>query len=323
MKITRENLNPLYTEDVRYLYTEDGVPYETELRQDYVDQNLGSLVCWNMATFVDAEYASPDLNPDTFAPTGFDIDNWLAAIVSAGCKYAILTTKHHDGFALWPTAYHVPGHDPYSIAQTSWYAANGNPDVVDLFVSKCRTHGLAPGLYFSIRDQTYETRGNTTLYYNVSSYVNMIEAQLTELLTNYGTLKCIWFDGWGWDLGYDYLTYSRIYNFVKSLSPTTLVIENAHVHPSVTSQIETWEQNEGNIPDGNTTLAEAVQSSRIDLKWFYGVSADQSSAAYNLVDTQADILQANTNYGTYLLGTTPGTNGVLPPAQVTFLASIP
>lgn len=313
----------LSTESGTVIGIENGIPYETVLRQHYIALGFGSLVCWGMPTFVDLEYADPDLDPDTWSPTGLDIDQWLAALVAGGCKYATLTTKHHDGFALWPTDYFVPGYDPYSIAQTSWYVANGNPDIVGLFVSKCRSHGLAPGLYFSMRDYTYEVRGSTSQGYNPSAYIDMIKFQLTELLTNYGTINSVWFDGWSWSLGYEYITYPMIYKFVKSISPTTLVIENAHIHPSLTSQIETYEQNETAVTNGNVRLSETSRSPRIDQKWFYGDTADQSSAAYDLVSIRASLLHNNNNHSNLHLASTPDLSGVLPAAQVTMYSQIP
>jgi len=320
--ILEDGTTLLAQENAKGILLEDGIPFADTLRRNYVNHMLGALVCWNMPTFHELDHADPDMNVDTFAPTGLDIDQWLTTIVSAGGKYATFTAKHHDGFALWPTAYAASGHLPYSVAQTAWYAANGNPDIVDLFVTKCLAHGLIPGLYFSIKDYTYEVRSGTTQYDHPTEYVAMIKTQLTELLTNYGTIESIWFDGWGWLMGYDYITYAMIYNFVKSLSPTTLVIENAQTHPTLTSEIETYEALDI-IPVGNIRLSEAVQSCRINGRWFYEIHDDQSAAAYDLANTQWQIANANGNNGTYLISSSPNLAGVIPAAQVAFFATIP
>lgn len=299
------------------------IPYPDAFRTSYVNQKLGALICWNMSTFVDAEYANPNLNVDTFYPSGIDTNNWLDSVVSMGGKYAILTTKHHDGFAIWDTSFAVSGCPVYGISQTSWYSGSGSPDIVGMFVESCRSHKINPGLYFSIRDYTYEARSVTTQVSNTAAYIAMIKAQLAELLTNYGHIDVIWFDGWGWDLGYSYITYSEIFNFVKSIDPRTIVVENAHVHPSVTSEIETYEQNETPIAPGNTRLSEAVQSSRIDGRWFFDILEDQTINAYSGSTTGCQIANANDNFGTFLLGITVDKTGHIPSGQATFLSQIP
>src|SRR4030043_2220839 len=182
-------------------------------------------------------------------PTDLDIDQWLDACVAADIKCAILTTKHHDGFALWPTSYHAPAHDPYSIAETTWYAMNGSPDIVELFVDGCRSRGIEPGLYFSINDTTYETRTATNETTEAASYIAMIETQLSELLSNYGSITTLWLDGWGWHMGYNEIPYITIRNFIGNISPNCVVVENSQTgHPNYTSDIDVYES--GAIPAG-------------------------------------------------------------------------
>lgn len=276
-----------------------------------------------MPTFTESDQPDGNIDIDTFAPTGLDVDQWLDAVVSADMNYAILTTKHHDGFVLWPTAYAVPTFDPYSIAETTWYANNGSPDVVGLFVAKCRTRNLNPCLYYSIWDKTYELRVGSALV--TAAYRNMVKTQLTELLTNYGDIGAIWLDGWGWKFAYDEIAYEEIYAHIKTLQPNCIVIENSHEHPVIHSQIEIYETPtaDGSIPDGNTRPAEEVDTIRTDGKWFYHAGADQTSTALrSLAYLQAATANANENTGTFLLGIMPGTNGQLPSAQVTRLGQL-
>jgi alpha-L-fucosidase len=281
-----------------------------------------------MPTFVSAEIANPNLSVDTFAPTttALDVDGWLNVCVSAGTEYAYLTTKHHDGFALWPTAYHADGYAPYSIAQTAWYAANGSPDIVGDFVAACRAHGIKPGLYISAWDLTFEARTGTNETTNAAGYIAMIETQLTELLTNYGDIMAIWIDGWAWHLGYDEIPYSTIYNFIKSIQPNCLVVENSHTHPTNTSQIEVFEQpvnGEQTIPVGNLRPAEMVATPRTDGRWFYNSGVDQTASALRSAATiLGEIANANDNNATFMLALTPDTAGVLPLAQVDLCASL-
>lgn len=298
-------------------------PVNIRLTQNYVANGFGGLVCWNMSTFDGSDMADPD-QIATFAPTGFDMDNWLDACVAAGMKYAILTTKHYDGFCLWPTDYHVDGEDPYSIEHTAWYVANGNPDVVGLFVAGCRARGLKVGLYFNMNDTTWETRTGTTHATAPAAYLTMVKTQLTELLTNYGRIDMLWIDGWGWHVRYTNVPYTTIYNHIKAIQPYCVLVENSQTHPSVTSQIETYEVPvDSVIPAGNIRLCEEVDTPRIDGQWFAFPASNQTAAAFDTSATiKAAIAQANARNGTYLLAVTPTTAGVLPEALKTILEEI-
>lgn len=279
-----------------------------------------------MPTFTNSETASPNLNVDTFAPTDLDIDQWLDACVAAGMTYACLTTKHHDGFVLWPTTYHVEGFDPYSIAQTTWYANNGNPDIVGLFVTKCREHNLNPCLYFSMWDTTYEARSETDETTDEAGYQAMILHQLTELLTNYGDITAIWTDGWAWHLGYGHTYYPVYRDLVRTLQPNCLLIENCHIHPPTTSDIEVYETQvagDGAIPNGNTRLSEEVRTVRVDTAWFCDENDSQLDAAFTASATLlAAIANANNNAATFMLGIAPDKSGHLPAALVTRLGQL-
>jgi alpha-L-fucosidase len=299
-------------------------PVGTAEQEAYIALQRGVAYHWNMPTFTGEEVGSGNLNPNTFAPTGLDIDQWLDAAVSAGAQYAFLTTKHPDGFALWPTQYAVSGYLPYSVERTAWYAANGNPDVVGLFVTKCRARNLGVVLYFSMWDITYEIRSGKTLAQDPAGYKAMIEAQLTELLTNYGPITALWFDGWGWHLHYDDLPYEPMRAFIKAIQPTCLVIENSHEHPVIHSEIECYETPvEGAIPLGNTRFCEEINTIRLDGKWFYHPTDDQTAAALMTVEqAAAAYARANNNHANYLLSCTPGKDGLLPAAQVAILAAL-
>lgn len=298
-------------------------PVNITLMDKYVAQGFGGLICWNMSTFDGNDMAAPD-QIATFAPTGFDMDEWLDACVAAGMKYAILTAKHWDGFALWSTAYAVSTYDPYSVAQTTWYAANGNPDVVELFVNGCRSRGLKVGLYFNMNDTTWEARTGQTHATDPVNYLAMIETQLTELLTNYGRIDSLWIDGWGWHVGYVDVPFETIYNFVKGLQPYCVIVENSQTHPAITSQIETYEVPvDSVIPAGNVRKAEEVDSPRKDGAWFAFPLSDQTVTAFDSSATiKAAIAQANARNGTYLLAVTPTIAGVLPAALETILEEI-
>lgn len=282
---------------------------------------------WNMATFTGGDDAAAETPVDTFNPTGLDIDNWLDAFESAGMRYAFLTTKAAAGFCLWPSTYHVEGYDPYSIGQTTWYA-NTNRDVVMEFVTKCRQHGINPGLYYAVHaDSTWNSRTGATPTTNRTAYQAMISAQLTELLSNYGDLCALWIDGWSYGVGYLNLPYELVRGLINTYQPNTcLLVDNSHIHPPYYGDIEVYETDvaaDKSIPAGNTRLSEEVDTCRSDNRWYYDEAMSQTSTAF-LSASAINALKnnANNNYGTFLLGITPDKVGVLPAALVTRLGEV-
>lgn len=132
-------------------------------------------------TYTNKEWGSGKETPEIFNPTELDCDQWCEAIKSAGMKGAVITAKHHDGFCLWQTQYtsHSMKSSPYK---------NGRGDIVREFSDACRRHGLKFGFYLSPWDRHSEL-------YGTDAYNDYYKAQLTELLTNYGEVFHVWFDG--------------------------------------------------------------------------------------------------------------------------------
>ena len=133
-------------------------------------------------TFTHREWGDGQAPASVFNPAALDADQWAAAAQAAGAKAMVLTAKHHDGFCLWPSAY-----TDYSVKSSPW--RNGQGDVVRDFVDACRRHGLVPGLYLSPWDRHEPAYGDS------AAYNAFYLAQLEELLTRYGELGEIWFDG--------------------------------------------------------------------------------------------------------------------------------
>lgn len=133
-------------------------------------------------TFTDREWGDGREDPAIFNPAALDARQWARAARAAGFKSMILTAKHHDGFCLWPTRTTT-----HSVAASPW--RNGGGDVVREMVDACRAEGLRPGLYLSPWDR------NNPLYGDSPRYNDLYCDQLTELLTNYGPLAEVWFDG--------------------------------------------------------------------------------------------------------------------------------
>jgi alpha-L-fucosidase len=290
-------------------------------------QQLAVSFHYNMSTFSGSQWATPNLDPNTFAPTGLNIDQWLDTAVAGGAHSAMLTVKHHDGFALWPTAYFVPGYAPYSIAQTTWYTQNGSPDIVGLFVTKCREHHLLPMLYFSIWDRTYEIRSNTTAASGAANYLAMIETQLNELLTSYGQLSAIVTDGWGWspapttpgDSGggvgaYTNIPFTTISNYIKAIQPNVLFIDNNHQQPAIQSDFTTVEipiQGYPSAPLADTTTLNPVGAMAWDTisDWFWMPIRATPQTSTALSSHLAAVLNANM---LYLVNLSPDRTGSIP-----------
>lgn len=132
-------------------------------------------------TYTGLEWGDGTEDPAIFNPTELDCEQWVLAIKSAGMKGLVLTAKHHDGFCLWQTAYteHCMKNSPYK---------NGKGDIVKETADACRKHGIKFGFYLSPWDR------NSKLY-GTDAYNEYYKNQLTELLTNYGEIFHVWFDG--------------------------------------------------------------------------------------------------------------------------------
>ena len=134
-------------------------------------------------SFSNVEWGNGKEDPAAFAPKKVDTDQWIRVAKDAGFKLAILTAKHHDGFCLWQTAYseHSIKNSPYQ---------NGKGDIVRQFTDSCRKYGLKVGIYISPWDRN-------SPYWGKSEYSDYYADQLTELVTNYGEIDEIWWDGAG------------------------------------------------------------------------------------------------------------------------------
>lgn len=143
---------------------------------------LALFLHFGVNTFTDREWGDGTESPEIFAPTALDARQWARTARNAGFKAMVLTAKHHDGFCLWPTSTtrHSVASSPYR---------NGQGDVVREFVDACRAEGLKPGLYCSPWDRNHPSYGDSAAY-NLQYW-----AQLTELLTRYGPIAEVWFDG--------------------------------------------------------------------------------------------------------------------------------
>jgi alpha-L-fucosidase len=143
---------------------------------------LAMFLHFGVNTFTDREWGDGREDPVIFNPGSLDARQWARTARAAGFRSVILTAKHHDGFCLWPTRT-----TEHSVAKSPFRGGTG--DVVREMVDACRAEGLRPGLYLSPWDRNNAAYGNSALYNDLYS------DQLTELLTQYGPLAEVWFDG--------------------------------------------------------------------------------------------------------------------------------
>lgn len=165
-------------------------------------------------TFTDKEWGDGTESEQIFNPTKLDARQWIKALKNAGFKMAIITAKHHDGFCLWPSRY-----TEHSVKNSPW--KNGKGDVVKEVADACREYGLKFGVYLSPWDRHEPS-------YGTSLYNTYYKNQLRELLTNYGEVSEVWFDGAkgdnAKDMQYDFKGYWKM---VRKLQPKAVIFSDA------------------------------------------------------------------------------------------------
>lgn len=232
-----------------------------DLQQQFVDLRFGMFLHFNMATFQDREWGDPTSSPELFNPTALDTNQWAAAAKSANMTWGCLTTRHHDGFCIWPTK--TLG---ASIRQTSHQT-----DIVRAYVNSFRAAGLRVGLYYSILSLRDDIR-----HFNITpDKVQLVKDQLTELFTNYGEIDVLITDGWNapWSrITYEEMPFREIYQHIKAVQPNCLISDlNASQFPSgglYYSDIKAFEQNAGQKVPQQSDLP-AISCVTITPEWFW------------------------------------------------------
>lgn len=173
---------------------------------------LTAFVHFGLNTFTDQQWGSGKEDPEKFNPKAFDASQWARTLRDAGFRSLILTCKHHDGFCLWPSQF-----TDYDVSRSPW--KNGQGDVVREVSEACRAYGLRFGIYLSPWDRHEQS-------YGTDEYNEFFLNQLTELLTGYGPICEVWFDGAcgegpnGKKQNYD--TY-RWYSLIRRLQPSAVI----------------------------------------------------------------------------------------------------
>ncbi|WP_199925669.1 alpha-L-fucosidase [Paenibacillus bouchesdurhonensis] len=298
-------------------HTEDFLARPTPEQLAWQDKELGLFCHFGINTFCDQEWGEGKDSPLLFNPLQLDARQWVKTAKAAGFRYFILTAKHHDGFCLWPTST-----TDYSVASSPW--RNGSGDVVRECADACREEGIDFGIYLSPWDR------HEPCYSDPKKYDNFYCRQLEELLTGYGPLVEIWFDGAGSE-GREY-DWRRIMDLVRQHQPGAMIFNMGA--PTIR-----WVGNEDGLapyPCWNTaTTAKGSMFSEASLqwlpetpawvpaecdvpirkdRWFWHPNDEESLLS---LDQLMDIYYRSVGHGaTLLLNVSPDNRGLLPEADV-------
>lgn len=184
----------------------------TQRQYDWQRQELTAFLHFGVNTYSNREWGNGTEDPAIFNPVRLDAEQWITALDAGGFQTAILTCKHHDGFCLWPSAY-----TEHCVKNSPW--RDGKGDVVREVSDACHKAGMGFGVYLSPWDR------NSQLY-GTDQYNDYFVNQLTELLTNYGEVREVWFDGAcgegpnGKKQVYD---FERWYQLIRQLQPQAVI----------------------------------------------------------------------------------------------------
>ena len=201
-------------------------PIPSERQKLWQEMEYYAFIHFNMNTFTNMEWGYGDESPTTFNPSELDTDQWARIIKESGMKGIIITAKHHDGFSLWPSKY-----TEHSVKNSSW--KNGKGDLIKDLEKSCKKYDLKLGIYLSPWDRNHPD-------YGTENYITYFRNQLTELLTNYGEIFEVWFDGANGGNGYygganeirkvdkkTYYDWSNTHKIIRKLQPNAVVFSDA------------------------------------------------------------------------------------------------
>ncbi|MFL6078091.1 MAG: alpha-L-fucosidase [Mycobacteriales bacterium] len=278
------------------------------LQKALVDRRFGMFLHFNMGTFHDAEWVDPGQDPMSFAPTALDCGQWADAAAAAGMTFAVLTTKHHDGFCLWPSRY-----SSYTVANSGY-----RHDIVRRYVDAFRARGVTPCLYFSIWDRTVGVEAPVS-----RADIDFVKNQLTELLTRYGPVPMLITDGWSWAMGHQQVPYGEIREHVLSLQPDLLFLDLNGVSEAWDSDLVLYEEPKPGqfAPAGNTVAATQGQTITPG-QWFWhpGTPTAPLLSADDIVTGHLRPLEQR--YTTFILNTPPNPRGLLDDSIVARLREV-
>ncbi|MEP6845174.1 MAG: alpha-L-fucosidase [Panacibacter sp.] len=274
-------------------------PENLKARQWFADAKFGLFIHWGPFSIPGSgEWVMNERNitvknytrlMDFFNPIEFDAAKWVSMAKDAGMKYITLITRHHDGFSMWDTKY-----SDFNIMNSPYHK-----DIVKMMADECHKQGIKLFLYYSLldwrRDDYSWTTGRTgkgtgrTVQGNWNDYISFMKNQLTELLTNYGEIGGIWFDG-HWDQtapeGATDRTprvdwhYDEIYGLIHKLQPQCMIGNNHHLSPLPGEDFQMFEKD---LPGENKSgLSYQEASDKLPVETCETIN---NSWGFNITDT--------------------------------------
>lgn len=267
---------------------------------------------------------------DRFDPVAFDADAWVRLMKEAGCRYFVITTKHHDGFALFRSDV-----SDYDIAATPFGKGNDR-DIMRELADAARRHGMRIGWYHSIMDwhhpdylprRPWDDRPAQDA--DFGRFKQDLHAQVREILTNYGPIDILWFDG-EWEDTWTHADGVELYDLVRAISPHTLINNRVDkgrqgMMGMTADRDDGWYRGDFGTPEQEipaTGFAPGVYwESCMTMNDTWGYKANDtnwksdSALIRNLIDTAS-------KGGNYLLNVGPDATGTIPPASVERLKAV-
>jgi alpha-L-fucosidase len=286
-------------------------------QEEFLKWKYGMFLHFNMATFVDKEWANGYEDPLLFNPFKLDCEQWTSVIKSAGMKYAVLTVKHTCGWCLWDSKYTT--HDITAFKNYK----NGQADLVREFVNACRKNDIKVGLYYCLPGDYSNSYGDKLepglkdLHglptEAEGDYEDFVEKQITELLTNYGSIDLLWFDQYSNKYTGKY--WLQLKALVYKLQPNCIVLANnadnfqctdiiGYEYPYLKQAIP-----EKAVPaPGNENPSELCDCIDADGRWFWHTGKRRVQKADDIIHMIKLCTSRNTNY---LLDVPPGRDGLI------------
>ena len=311
-------------------------PENLAARRQFADDRFGIFLHWGLYALLgqgewvmtnqDIHFREYEKLAGAFNPAAFDARSWVAAFREAGARYVCFTTRHHDGFSLFRTA-----QSPYNVVE----ATPLGRDVVRELADECHRQGLGIHFYYSLidwwredapRGRTGRGTGRDPEKEDADAYFDFMKAQLTELLTQYGEVGAIWFDGvWDQDQNpsFDW-RLGELYGLIHRLQPACLIINNHHLAPFEGEDAQTFERD---LPGENTAGLSGQEVSRLPLETCQTMNR---SWGYRITDRDYKSTDALIRYlagaagrgGNLLLNIGPQPDGQLPEAALERLTGI-
>jgi alpha-L-fucosidase len=295
-----------------------------QARQEFREAKLGMFVHWGVYSQLAAgEWVMNDKNipvptyewlASSFNPVRFNADEWVSLAKAAGAKYITITSRHHDGFSMFATKvnkYNIVDHTPFK------------RDPMKELADACRRQGIKLFFYYSQLDwhhTDYFPRGRTgqgvgrPAAGDWTRYLDFMDAQLTELLTNYGPLGGIWFDGM-WDKPDAEWRLDGTYALIHRLQPAALIIPNHHKAPMPGEDVQTFEQD---LPGANSAGFNTREIGSLPLEtsltmnnsWGFNITDNRFKSVRDLIGY---VVRAAGQGGNLLLNIGPRPDGTIQP----------